>query len=151
MIAQEIQGTQNEVVKATTEEQRKEIREAIAAADETLLYLRKAYCKLEDAKDWGNLDMIGGGLFTSLKKHSKIDSAKKYLVFANRSIKKLNIELNDVNKNLEFNDFLKFSDFGFDCFFVDFKVQQQIKDAKKNCLETINQVKLIKENLEKCL
>ena len=145
MIAQE---TPNEVVKATTEEQRKEIKEAIAVAEECLINLRKAHSKLVDAKDWGNLDMLGGGLFSSYKKHSKIDSAKKYINLANRSIEKLNLELKDVKKALEFDGLLKFSDFGFDNFFVDFKVQRQIKDAKKKCLETINQVKLIKEDLE---
>jgi len=145
MIAQE---TSQEIVKASTEEQRKEIKEAIAAAEESLIYLRKAHSKLVDAKDWGTFDMLGGGLLSSYKKHSKIDSAKRYLNLANKSIDKLNIELKDVKQSLEFDGLLKFADIGLDCFFVDFQVQKQIKDSKKKCAETIKQIQLIKENLE---
>ena len=43
-----------------------EIREAIEAAEQTLAYLSRAQDCLESAGNWGWVDMLGGGFFTTL-------------------------------------------------------------------------------------
>ena len=49
----------------------KEKREAIEAGRRALNSLRTAKENLNSAKNWGLVDMFGGGFFTTLLKHSK--------------------------------------------------------------------------------
>ena len=55
----------------------KEKREAIEAGRRALNSLRTAKENLNSAKNWGLVDMFGGGFFTTLLKHSKMDQAKR--------------------------------------------------------------------------
>ena len=50
----------------------KEKREAIEAGRRALNSLRTAKENLNSAKNWGLVDMFGGGFFTTLLKHSKM-------------------------------------------------------------------------------
>ena len=55
------------------EERRKqEVEEAIAAANRVLMNLRQAETALSSAGSWGIWDMLGGGMFTTWIKHSRI-------------------------------------------------------------------------------
>ena len=53
----------------------REIREARDVGYQALRSLRNAEELLESAGNWGIFDMIGGGMFSSMIKHSKIDKA----------------------------------------------------------------------------
>ena len=53
----------------------KEKREAIEAGRRALNSLRTAKENLNSAKNWGLVDMFGGGFFTTLLKHSKMDQS----------------------------------------------------------------------------
>lgn len=55
----------------------KEKREAIEAGQRALRSLQKARENLNSAGNWGLVDMFGGGFFTTMLKHSKIDQAKQ--------------------------------------------------------------------------
>ena len=50
----------------------KEKREAIEAGRRALNSLRTAKENLNSAKNWGLVDMFGGGFFTTMLKHSKM-------------------------------------------------------------------------------
>ena len=50
----------------------KEKREAIEAGQRALSSLRIAKENLNSAKNWGLVDMFGGGFFSTMLKHSKI-------------------------------------------------------------------------------
>ena len=52
---------------------RNEMREAILAGERALSSLRSAQEKLNSAGNWGLLDMFGGGMFSTLIKHSKMN------------------------------------------------------------------------------
>ena len=54
----------------------KEKREAIEAGRRALNSLQAAKENLNSAKNWGLVDMFGGG-FTTMLKHSKMDQAKR--------------------------------------------------------------------------
>lgn len=88
----------------------KEKREAINAGNRALNSLRTARENLNSAKNWGLADMFGGGFFTTMLKHSKMDQAKYDL----RNFSK---ELNDVNLacdlHMDTGDFLSFADYFF--------------------------------------
>ena len=55
----------------------KEKREAIEAGQRALSSLRTAKENLNSAKNWGLVDMFGGGFFSTMLKHSKMDQAKQ--------------------------------------------------------------------------
>ena len=55
----------------------KEKREAIEAGRRALNSLNAAKENLNSAKNWGLVDMFGGGFFSTMLKHSKMDQAKQ--------------------------------------------------------------------------
>ena len=54
---------------------RREIKEALYAGQETLRYLRQAKDCLDSAGNWGIVDMLGGGMFITLIKRSRMKDA----------------------------------------------------------------------------
>ena len=67
--------------------------------------------------------MLGGGLLTTLVKHSKMDDAAADLNEARNALQRFSRELRDVHTFVDFpvntNDFLSFADYFFDGFIVD--------------------------------
>ena len=133
-----------------TEIEIREIREAIAAADNALLHLRSARRYLDSAGNWGLLDMFGGGLISGVMKHSKMGNAEREIDEARYALQRFSQELRDVSgySSIHINNFLTFADFFFDGFVADILVQSQISDGKKQCDEAIRQVEGIRRELE---
>ena len=75
----------------------KEKREAIDAGNRALRSLRTARENLNSAKNWGLVDMFGGGFFSTMLKHSKMDQAKENMEQAKYDLRNFSRELNDVN------------------------------------------------------
>ena len=50
---------------------RQEVREAIEAGEQALASLQAASRQLNGARNWGIADLLGGGFFTDMVKHSK--------------------------------------------------------------------------------
>ena len=95
----------------------KEKREAIDAGRKAISSLETARDNLNSAKNWGLVDMFGGGLFTTMIKHSKIDQAKENMEQAKYDLRNFSRELRDVNMacdlNFDIGDFLTFADYFF--------------------------------------
>ena len=106
----------------------KEKREAIDAGYRAINSLKTARDNLNSAKNWGLLDMFGGGFFSTMLKHSKIDQARQNMEQAKYDLRNFSRELNDVNMvcnlNIDTGDFLSFADYFFDGFVVDWVVQE---------------------------
>ena len=102
-----------------------EIHEAIAAADDALYALERAQKSLSSAGTWGIFDMLGGGFFTSIFKHGKLDQAQAELEEARAALHRFSSELADVDREvdlqIDIGEFLRFADFFFDGFVVDFE------------------------------
>ena len=98
----------------------KEKREAIEAGRRALNSLSAAKENLNSAKNWGLVDMFGGGFFSTMLKHSKMDHAKQNMDQAKYDLRNFSRELNDVNMvcnlNIDTGDFLSFADYFFDGF-----------------------------------
>lgn len=128
-----------------------EIQEAIDAGERALESLRNAQGKLRNAKNWGLVDLFGGGLFTDFMKHSKIKDARAYLEDAKKELKIFRRELKDVriclNLDLEISDLLKITDFFFDNPVSDYLVQSKINETREQVDEAILQVESILSNL----
>ena len=131
----------------------KEKREAIEAGRRALNSLQAAKENLNSAKNWGLVDMFGGGFFTTMLKHSKMDQAKQNMEQAKYDLRSFSKELNDVsmviNLNIETGDVLSFADWFFDNFFVDWMVQDRIDKARDQVRDAIWKVENVMRELER--
>lgn len=130
---------------------KKEIQEAILAAEKTLEYLTIAEGELKSAKNWGFFDMAGGGFVTTMFKRGKMDHAETALTNARDSMKNLRKELADVDEvvgiDLEIDGFISFADFFFDNVFVDWMVQSKINKALTQVREGIRTLEEVRSEL----
>ena len=111
----------------------REVREAVQAGEEALAGIQKAREKLGSAKNWGIFDMLGGGMISSMVKHSRMDDASEDMEEAKRKLAAFGRELKDMSISadlpVEMGSFLRFVDTFMDNLFVDFMVQSRIDDA----------------------
>lgn len=131
------------------EVERREIQEAIDAADDAIQHLYSARKYLNSAGNWGLVDIFGGGLISGLFKHGKMASAENEIGEAKRALQRFSRELQDVSgySSIHINDFLTFADFFFDGIIADVIVQSKISEAKRQCDEGIRQVADIRDEL----
>ena len=97
--------------------------------------------------------MFGGGFFTTMLKHSKMDQAKRNMEQAKYDLRNFSRELNDVNMacnlNIDTGDFHSFADYFFDGFVVDWVVQDRINNAKRQVEEAIRRIESIVNQLQR--
>ncbi len=130
---------------------RREIQEAIEAGERALYSLREAREKLNSAKSWGIVDLLGGGLIADMIKYSRMDDATRYMEEAKSSLKAFQRELQDVqvpmNLRMEIGSFLTFADFFFDGFLADYMVHKKIKEAMEQVEDAIYRVEQLLRDL----
>ena len=128
-------------------ENRQEVREAIVA----IMSLERARKELDSARRWGLWDIFGGGLLSTLGKHSRMDEANAAMNEAKRHLRNLKRELLDVRVSEDFKldvgNFLSFADYFFDGFVADFMVQSRINDALEQVEEAITKIRNIRGTL----
>ncbi|MBU5257560.1 coiled-coil domain-containing protein [Tissierella praeacuta] len=133
----------------------KEVKEAINAGENASKALLDIRQPLESAHSWGVWDMLGGGFFTDIIKHSKIDDANKLSYDVQHHLKRFQKELADVNQftDIEVNigSFARFADFFFDGLFADWFVQSKINESISNVDDTYNRVESILSDLSRDL
>lgn len=122
----------------------KETIEAKLAGEAALLSLKKAKENLNSARNWGIYDLVGGGFFSSLVKHSKMNDANQYILDAKNKLDKFARELKDVESirhiNLDTSDLVGFSDVFFDNILADVLMQDRINKARNQIDEIIYKV-----------
>ncbi len=125
----------------------KEIEEAIRAGQEVLGHIERALGSLDSAKGWGTWDLLGGGLLSDMMKHSHIDDAKEEADVIQRKLSLFRTELADVRIqneiHFETDGFGKFADFFFDGLIADWCMQSKITDS----LDSIENVKRQVDNV----
>ncbi len=130
----------------------KEIDEAIAAGHEALAALRDAADLLDSAKRWGVVDVLGGGLLTSVVKHSRLGDANRALAKARAAIRRFTQELADVREladlNANVSSWNAFFDIACDNVLADLLVQKEISDAADRVDDAIDKVKEAVRRLE---
>lgn len=136
-----------------TKDRATEIREAIDAADAALKHLGNAADMLDDAGRWGIVDMLGGGLITTLLKHRKISDAQDEIDEAKRALRIFVKELDDVDEatglNVELGSGLQFADIFFDGVLADWIAQNKIDRAKQQVADAMRQVYAVRFQLER--
>ena len=130
---------------------RKDIEEAISAADYAMDCLYAARNYLDSSRRWGIVDIIGGGLITTFIKRSKMSQASECIEEAKRAIAAFRSELADVDAAMPFaideGGFWGFADYFFDGFFADFMVQSQIAQASSQVEEALVRVSDLRAKL----
>jgi hypothetical protein len=125
----------------------REKREAVDAGYRALQSLNNAKAELNSAKNWGLVDLFGGGTITGLIKYSKMNNAQRYMEQAKYDLSRFGKELNDVNMvcdlNMDVGGFLTFADFFFDGVVADWLVQDRINEARRQVDEAIWRVQEI--------
>lgn len=76
----------------------KERREAIEAGQRALNSLRAAQKELESARNWGLVDLFGGGFISSMLKQGKMNTAQNHMEQARYDLQNFSKELRDVNE-----------------------------------------------------
>lgn len=130
----------------------KEIDEAIAAGRKVLVGLEEVIEALDSARKWGIWDMLGGRLFSTLAKHSRIDRAREGIDNVRRMMHQFKRELTDVQNQVELridiSDFESFADVFLDGFVFDWIVQNKINDALSQAHQAKAAVFQVVSNLE---
>jgi len=129
----------------------REKREAKQAGEVALKSLRRAKQELNGARGWGIYDMLGGGMFSTLIKHGKMNNARHYIEEAKWELQKFSKELRDVTylSGVDFGigDFAAFADFFFDGMLADFYVQTKINEARRQVDDAIRRVEMVLSRL----
>ncbi|RCW69695.1 hypothetical protein [Saliterribacillus persicus] len=115
------------------ESEKKEIEEALTAGSKVSAALSRAENALDKAKNWGTVDMFGGGLLTTSIKHSHMDDAKADVQEAQHLLRKFSFELDDIghafDTDISISGGLTFADYFFDGLISDWFVQDKIHQS----------------------
>lgn len=135
------------------ERMRQEIREAIGAGARALASLQAAKEKLESARKWGIVDLLGGAFVTNVVKHSRMKEAEGCMETARRDLQRFQKEVGDISipadMRIEVSSFLSFADFFFDGLVSDYLVQSRIADAREQVDEAIRYVESLMAKLKR--
>ena len=121
----------------------REVDEAIRAGERALDSLREAKAKLNSARNWGIYDILGGGVISSMVKHSKMSSANEWVAQANHDLKRFAKELRDVDEDglyVQAGSLASTLDIFFDNVFSDFIVQNRINEARAEIDRMIDRI-----------
>ena len=121
----------------------REVDEAIRAGERALDSLREAKAKLNSARNWGIYDILGGGVISSVVKHSKMSSANEWVAQANHDLKRFAKELRDVDEDglyVQAGSLASTLDIFFDNVFSDFIVQNRINEARAEIDRLIDRI-----------
>ena len=135
------------------ENTRKNINEAISAADEALEYLYEARKYLGKARRLGILDMFGGGFIIGMTKHKRLNAANACLHQAKASLRKFNQELHDIPgyTTESFGDGLRTADASTNAFLQDvmsdnmlsdYLLQESMNDTRNRNEKLIEQIEI---------
>lgn len=134
-----------------SERREKEIDEAVNAANEALYYLGIAEEKLDAARGWGIADIIGGRMFTTMMKRSKMTEATNAMRAAKDALDRLDRELKDVggyqDLDTDLDSYLGISDYLFDNVLIDMMTQSRISSAYNSVKNAISEVEGILDAL----
>jgi hypothetical protein len=110
--------------------QQREILEALEVAKQYQDWLLLLIRQIQQAKNWGTWDLMGGGMLASMAKHNHLANARETVAGLRHHAFRLKKELADLNHTLhtdiDLDAFERFVDIFFDNLFFDWMVQQKI-------------------------
>lgn len=125
-------------------EELREVGEAVLAAKQAKRELELCAERLSSAGNWGVVDLMGGGLVTTMIKHGKMDEAKRSAGAAERALRRLDREMRDLGQRapieLDHQGLERFGDLFFDGLIFDWMTQSKIQRSKDNVASTQRQL-----------
>ncbi len=128
-----------------------DIRNAIDAGNKAIDCLYMAQKELESAKDWGLWDMFGGGLISSMAKHSKMNRADECIKEAEDLLRVFNDYVATINGseiNLDTKDVVGICDVFCDGLVFDFLMQSRINEARTSVDSAIREIDIVVKKLK---
>jgi prefoldin subunit 5 len=114
----------------------KELEEALNAGNKVIYAIEQVESSLDSAEGWGTWDMLGGGLLSTMQKHSYMDEAQTKIEEVQNKLLIYNRELKDIgttfSADISLDSFTSFADYFFDGLFVDWSVQSKIHEAQQS-------------------
>ena len=116
-----------------------QINRALTLTDQLIGCLDDAEHQLSSARNWGFIDVLGGGLITDLIKHSKLHKAQTSMEHVNAIMQELQQVLGSISipgdYRMQVGGFATFADFFFDSGIVDIymtaKIMNSLSEVKK--------------------
>ena len=123
-----------------------QINQAINLTDQLISELDVAEKQLSSARNWGFLDVLGGGLIVDLIKHSKLNNAKSSMDRVNYLLQELKRVLGGISMpgdySMNVGGLATFADFFFDSGIVDVYMTakimsslNEVRNLKNRCYE----------------
>ena len=123
-----------------------QVNQALNLTNQLIAELDQAERQLSSARNWGFLDVLGGGLITDLIKHSKLSNAKVSMERVNYLMQELRRVLGGISMagdySMNVSGFETFADFFFDSGIVDVYMTakimnslSEVRSLKNRCYE----------------
>ena len=139
------------IVKAMDEIEKNRLEQALALIRQILPLVEVAEKKFKSARNWGFLDMFGGGTLVDLIKHYKLNTAADIMNQISFLLQQLQAELRQVVIPVYFRmntmTFATFADFLFDGILADTYMQSKIMKSLDQVRELKNRLILLEKNL----
>jgi len=131
-----------------------QINQAINLTDQLISELDQAERQLSSARNWGFLDVLGGGFIVDLIKHSKLNNAKISMDRVNYLLQELKRVLGGISMpgdySMNVGGIATFADFFFDSGIVDVYMTakimsslNEVRNLKNRCYELKNRLQSI--------
>ena len=123
-----------------------QVNQALNLTNQLIAELDQAERQLSSARNWGFLDVLGGGLITDLIKHSKLSNAKVSMERVNYLMQELRRVLGGISLpgdySMNVGGIATFADFFFDSGIVDVYMTakimsslNEVRNLKNRCYE----------------
>ncbi len=131
-----------------------QVNQALILTDQLISELDQAERQLSSARNWGFLDVLGGGFIVDLIKHSKLSNAKVSMDRVNYLLQELKRVLGGISMagdySMNVGGFETFADFFFDSGIVDVYMTakimsslNEVRNLKNRCYELKNRLQSI--------
>lgn len=128
-----------------------QVNQALKLTDQLIATLDDAERQLSSARNWGFLDVLGGGFIVDLIKHSKLGNAKVSMERVNYLLEELKRVLGGISMpddyRMDVSGILTFADFFFDSGIVDVYMTakimsslNEVRNLKNRCYELRNRL-----------
>ena len=119
-----------------------QVNQAVILTDQLISELDQAERQLSSARNWGFLDVLGGGFIVDLIKHSKLNNAKVSMDRVNYLLQELKRVLGGISMpgdySMNVGGLATFADFFFDSGIVDVYMTAKI-------MSSLNEVRRLKD------
>ena len=129
-----------------------ETMEAVSAGNDALDQAEVVQRELSSADSWGTFDLLGGGMLTTMVKHSHLDQAQRNIQYLQNKLIRFRSELSDVtiyaDIQAQTGEFLRFADYFFDGLFADWMVLDHIHNAQAQISDVQHKLSELLDRLE---